>query len=253
MRVIRNIAAVLFGIFAIVLSGCAEVDSADLRTSGFYADIQIVVDDSNTQVQARLRTGRALDADKIVLSPGDNLVASMSGESVALNRSDTSVYIGVFNSAAGGEEVSVSLSRINDTDAPDSLVVVPDWLEITAPHYAKTYNAGETITVAWSPANPSSTVSVGFFLNCQVRDSNGLPSGVSFGRGFLVVDDGTRTFAVNDILDVLGIRHRLISGESCPLTVTVKRTTQGVLDRAYGKGGSISASRKKTVVVNLVP
>lgn len=245
--------ALLTGIFASVLAGCAKVDSADIRTSGFYAEIHISTDDETTTVFARLRTGRAIDADTIILSPGDQLAATLSGNIIALNRTDTDAYRGVFEVATGGSEVKVALSRINDTDAQNSRVTLPNAFEITAPGLAESFNAGESITVVWSPGAPSNTVEVGYSLNCQVLDENGNLGGATFGRSFEVVDSGTHTASVNQILNVVGTQDELVRDVSCPLEVTVTRTNNGTLDPAFSRGGTIKATREKSVLVNVVP
>ena len=248
----KKILKVVVVIVAAGLTGCAEVDSEDIRTSGFYSEMHVVTGDRTTTVSANLRTGRSLDADSIVLSSGDRLTAAMAGNSITLVKSDAN-YLGVFELDGSGQEVRVSLLRSDDTDAPNSLVAVPATFEITAPDQAETFNAGESISVAWTPGAATDVVSVDYFVNCQVTDDNGLPDGAAFGRGFEVADSGLHTAPINQILDTFGARDDLVSGIACPMTVTVTRINEGTLDSALTRGGSIKAEQTKSVLVNVVP
>ena len=248
----KNILNVVLMVAATGIVGCAEVDSKDIRTSGFCSEMQVISGDNTTSVGANLRTGRALDADSIVLSSGDQLTATMGGRSIALYKSDAN-YLGVFNQNGSGQEVRISLLRSDDIDAPDSRVVVPIAFEITAPDQAETFNAGESISVAWTPGSLANTVSVDFFVNCQVTGENGLPTGAAYGRGYQVPDSGTHTASINQILDTFGSREDLVSGIACPMTVSVTRLNEGTLDRALTKGGTIMAKQEKSVLVNVIP
>ena len=248
----------LFSIPALALSlaaisGCAEVDSADIKTSGIYSEMSVSAEDDSTTVFVRLRTGRPLDADTIILSEGDQLSATMAGAVTSLLKNESDAYEGSFSAAPAGAEVKVALSRAQDPGAPDSVVTLPESFEITAPDFAETFNAGESITVAWSPASPSGSIDVTYRINCRVFDDNGLPSGANYGRSYKTDDSGTHTAQINDVLNVLGNQDDLESGISCPLEVTVTRTNEGTLDAALTKGGDIKATREKSVVVNVIP
>ncbi|MEM7258931.1 MAG: hypothetical protein AAF404_16260 [Pseudomonadota bacterium] len=239
-------------ILPVLISGCAEIDSENIRTSGFYTEIEVVAENDRTTVHADLSTDRALDADSIKLSAGDRLSATMSGQTISLVEAGTG-YEGEFNQSGDGALVTVSLRRDSGTDAPGSTVNVPQLFQITAPDQAATFNAGDSITVVWSPNDPANLVSVNYFLNCQVTGANGLPTGAAFGRSFEVVDSGTHTTTINTILNTFGSQDDLISGVACPMTVSVTRTIEGSLDAALTKGGDIRAIREESVVVNAIP
>ena len=246
--------AVFTNVIALTSTGCAKVDSEDIRTSGFYAEISIVATDDTTNVQVRMRTGRALDADRIILSPGDQLSATMSGNIIALfNSRDSSAYRGSFNAANGSSEVKVALSRAEGIDAPNSTAVLPNRFEITAPDQGETFNAGGSITTVWSPAEPSNTMRVAYNVNCRVTGADGTPTGANFSRAFTVVDSGTHTTTINEVLNAFGSQDELVSGVSCPFEVTLTRINEGSLDSAFTNGGSIEATRSKSVLVNVVP
>ncbi len=236
-----------------LLSGCSEVDSKDLKTSGIYTETAISANDESTTVSVRMRLGRALDADTIILSAGDQLSASMSGNTIGLFRTESDAYRGTFDNSPGGATVTVSLSRADDSDAPNSVTTLPNVFEIDAPSTGETFNAGENITVIWTPTEPNNTAIVSYQLNCTVYDANGIPSGANYGRGYTVVDNGSHTTSINEVLNVFGSQDELVKGASCPFEVTVTRTEKGALDPALVKGGEITATREKTVIVNVVP
>ncbi len=247
----KNISLLTMFLAVFSLYGCTEVDSQDIHTSGIYTDISVNARADQTSVSVDLRTGNAIDADSILLSSGDQLIATLSGESIALSQAGSG-YTGTF-AYNGTSEVTVSLRRNNGINAPASTVVTPADFQITAPDRADTFNAGESITVAWVPTEPAGTATVDYFLNCQVTDDRGTSSGAAFRRAFDVVDSGTHTVTINEILDTFGYQDDLVRGVSCPMAVSVTRTRIGNLDPALTKGGSILATRQKSVVVNVIP
>jgi len=245
----------LMCVLLLVCAGCSTVDSEDLRTSGIYKETSIVVEDSLTRVLVRLRTGPALDADRVILSPGDQLTATLSGSITALfsEGESTGAYRGSFSQSVGGTELTVALLRANDDDAPASTVTLPGNFQLSAPDAGETFNAGESITVAWSPAAPANVVDVTYDIDCTIADETGLPRGASYGRSYTVVDSGTHTAQINDILNVLGTQDELIPDVACLFQATVTRVSNGTIDPALTRGGSIRAPRRKSVLLNVVP
>ena len=234
------------------------MDSADIRTSGFYTEILVVAEDETTSVSTKLRTSSEFTADIIILSSGDQLTASMSGRDIVLHETHTSDYEGVFDIAGDSSEVTVALTRNNDTDAPNSRVLLPNFFEITAPDPSESFNAGDNITVVWTPGNPSNTVLINFSATCQMSVLNSLTDETELVRDFLnrefvVADSGTYTTSVNQILNAEGTQDGLVSNMSCPMEISLQRLNNGTLDSAFTKGGTIRATRKKSVLVNAIP
>ncbi len=249
----RSVPVSLISLLGVFLIGCSKVDSEDIKTSGIYTEAGATAEDDNTLVFVRMRTGRPLDADTIILSPGDQLSASMSGNTIGLFRTDSDAYQGTFTDATGGSEVKITLSRQDDPDASDSVVTLPNQFTISAPDAGEIFNSGENITVVWSPAEPLNMVKVTYHIDCRIYDDRGLPSGANFGRGYTVVDSGTHTALINDVLNAFGNQDELIEGEPCRFEVSVTRTNEGTLDPALTKGGYIRARREKNVLVTVVP
>ena len=249
----KFIPSLLVIIFTTTLIGCAEVDSENIRTAGFHAEITVTAKDDSTNVFTRLNTSSALDADTIILSPGDQLSASVPDRSIALHQFN-SHYSGTFEGSLENTEINVSFNRLGDDDAPNSRVLVPELFEIIAPDFDETFNAGDNLTLVWSPSDPSTSATVGLHINCQVFDENGFPSGSNFGVGVLVPNSGTHTVSIDDQLNSFanGLDNLSAPGP-CLLEVTVERTNEGTLDSAFMQGGFIRAKREKSVVVNYIP
>lgn len=240
-------------LIATALIGCAEIDSEHLRTSGFHADITVTANDDSTIVSTRLNTSNAIDADHINLTAGDQLTASIPGRSIVLHQRVSS-YSATFDGSNENTEINVSLNRLNDKDAPNSRVVVPEQFELAAPDSGETFYDGDNLTFVWSPSDPTTSVTVTLSIDCQVFDENGIPSGSRFGRGVSVPNTGIHTVSINELLNSYGGGlDQLSAPGSCSMEATVKRVNEGTLDRALMQGGRIRASREKSVLVRFIP
>jgi len=133
-------------IVSFTLLGCSKVDSQDLRTAGFHADIDVEAVGNKTKVDVRLRTGRGIDADWIRLSAGDQLVATMNNVSVPL-RSVNNSYDAWFDDTTENSKVTVALIRDLGVNAENSFVQLPELFEITAPDTQARFSVGETVTL----------------------------------------------------------------------------------------------------------
>lgn len=231
------------------LTGCAEVDSDTIRTTGFNANIDVKAGDTTTGVSVDLATGSAIDADSIVLTYGDRLRATLGGNTRTLTRQHQH-YFATFNDATPGQTVVVSLERQNDFSAMNSTVTLPERLEITAPGAGERYNRGEAITLAWSPNVPDNEVKIRFKGKCTNSNGSLRPVYVSSIR---TPDTGIYSIPVSVIVNHHGSEWPLAPGVPCSIAVSLERINFGVLDAAYGRGGSISASREKRINVTVIP
>lgn len=234
---------------AAVLTGCAEVYSDAIRTSGFNANIDVEVGDTTTVVSVDLATGSAVDSDSIVLTYGDRLRANLGGSRQAMVRQNVR-YLANFNDATPGQTVVVSLERQNDLSALNSRVTLPDRIEITAPGAGERYYAGEAITLAWSPNIPDKQVKISFKGKCTNSNGSLRPVYVSSIR---TPDTGIYSIPVSLIVNHHGSEWPLAPGVPCSIGVSLERVNYGVLDAAFGRGGSITASREKRINVTVIP
>lgn len=237
---------------AVVLSliSCTEVDSRDLHSSGFYADIEVYsAGNSQTNVWVRLSTGSGFDADEIDLSAGDRLVVAAGGFRKSLV-ADSGVYLASFNIDEGGIDYVVTLERNRDVDMPNSVVTLPPRFDIVAPDAGELFNAGDIFNVAWAPSSGSGQVTVSYAGDCVSAASR---SQIHFGREFVVDDTGAHSVQVNSVLDVFGDHSEFDRGSICSAQISVERKNIGTLDPNYGKGGTISAAQTRTVGVQIRP
>ena len=150
----KGLIVLINGLVLGTLVGCSEVDSEDIRTSGFNVDATATTTDGSTNIFVRLELGDDFDSDRIVLTAGDTLVADLAGRRTELSRVNGS-YRGSFDQVNGGEVLTLELLRPDDVSALDTRVLLPNSFEINAPDPTATFNAGETITVVWSPVDLS--------------------------------------------------------------------------------------------------
>lgn len=234
------------------LVGCAEVDSEFIRTAGFNVDATVTTEGDVASILVRLKVSDDFTADDIVLTSGDQLSANLTGRNIELPRLNDA-YRGSFNPAAGGDELTLSLSRPNDIDAPNSRVTLPLDFDISAPAFSTSFAAGESITVVWSPGDRGSTMTLSYSAGCILIEGSDSFHGGRVGRTFNnIPDTGTHTVAVNAILNAFNDQDELVRGIPCPLEITLRRERSGALDPAF-QSGSIDASRTKTVLVTATP
>ena len=247
----KSLLIVVYGLFLGSLVGCSEVDSEDVRTSGFNMDAQVTTTDSLTRIQVRLRNGDDIDSDRIILSAGDRLIADLSGRRIELERQN-STYRGSYEQVTGGEVLRLELSRPEGVNALATGVLLPNLFEINAPDQGVSFNAGDTITVVWSPSDPGNTMSVSYSVDCTlIENANTFHAG-RIGRTFDVPDIGTHTTRVNTILNAFDDQDQFATGIPCPLEIELTRENSGTLDPALD-GGSIEAKQQQTVNGIVIP
>lgn len=232
-----------------IIVGCSEVDSSDLKSSGFYASMHVTANGNNqTEVWVSLKTGPRIDADSIDLSEGDTLTATANGITKTLSR-DIS-YETSFNFDEGGAEFVISLERNEGEDMPSSRVELPQKFAILMPNVDEILNSGETITVTWSPSVESETIEVSYRGDCISKDSG---SEIHFGRGYIINDVGTHTVSVDDILNVFGEHEEFNKNITCPSSISIERVNTGTIDPNYGKGGVITAKQIRSISIGINP
>ncbi len=232
-----------------ITSGCTQVDSKNIPTTNINADTEVIAQDSTTTVTTLLRNGVGIGAGSIVLSAGDELSATLGGETVRLVRLDTNRYTGVLNSSDGGAEMTVALLRDNDPDAATSTVVLPARFEISAPVQDETFRTGDSVTASWSPSDPGNPIAITYTFNCKPVGDDSSP--LDDVRTYTVDDNGTHTTTVTDILNARGPQP-IINGEPCPVEMEIHRRSYGELDDRFA-GGGIDAIRSKTLTITVIP
>lgn len=144
--------------------------------------------------------------------------------------------------------VRVSLTRDNNMDAPNSTVVLPVNFNIEAPESNESFNRGESITAAWSPADPNSSVIINYRFHCRQNSNSGLDS----NKLYVVEDSGTHTTTIDEILNVR-IDNDFQNGVPCPMEITIGRRNYGETDVALVLFADTVADREKSITVNVIP
>lgn len=225
------------------LAGCQTTSSADVDTSGIWADFWIQAPgDGRATVYATLRVGGATSNTYVELQAGESLTVAAAGQSQTLqaNRSvilDAISYSSKLATDAEGTEVEIALHRTKDAGAPRSVVTLPKPLEVTAPAAgASVSKAGDGLTITWAPSGGPDPVTVSVTGGC-IEAYEATPAG----------DPGTFTLAPGALA-----KTPEGAADHCEGTVSVTRKRAGTLDPAY-KGGRIDARQVRQVKVQLVP
>lgn len=231
-------------------SACSQVDSEDIKSSGFHAEMDLTaVGNNRTQAKVCLTTGSNSLADKIILSNGDHLVASANGMSQRLEQ-DAYCYINSFDFDEGGTEFLIALERDLEESMPNSHVALPPRFNVSAPDNDSTFNAGDSITLAWAPSIDSGYMGVVYKGTCSssidAREK-------SFKRSYTIADVGTHSIQINDLLNVHNEHSLFDRSEACPATIEIKRTINGQLDPNYGQGGEIKAHQIRRISIQINP
>ena len=244
----RIVAVPCVSLLLLVVGGCGESDSSDIRTSGFYAQFRITATDNNqTNVWAMFKTGSGIGNDTIILTGGDSLQATALGNTRTLARNSSNAYETDFNIDGGDTEFVISLMRPNDVDAPDSRITLPAAFDILMPNANELFQRGSTITVSWSPSVATEDIRVYFEGECLSR-TTGNP--IRFSVLYITADVGMFTASVDTIMNVFGDLPFFDTSINCPVTISVQRNSTGSIDPHYGQGGTISAKliRNRNVI-----
>ena len=247
----KSILVLTYGFLLSSLVACSEIDSEDVRTSGFNMDAQITTTDSSTNILVRLKAGDDFDSDRIVLTAGDQLRADLSGRRLEVPRLNDA-YRASYENVTGGEVLTLELLRPEGVSAFDTRVLLPDSFEINAPDQGASFNAGDTITVAWSPGDPGNTMEVRYSVDCPLVENTDSFHAGRIGRTFDAADIGTHTTTVNTILNAFDDQDEFVTGIPCPLSITLTRENTGTLDSALD-GGSIDAKHRQIVTGTVIP
>lgn len=237
----RTPSAVVLAAAVAAVSGCTTASSTDIKTSGLYATISATgTGDGKTAVSTTLQLG-PLSTTFVELSGTDTLTASSASQSVDLKKVSflgLVSYNGTLTGDDEGKEVTVALTRSGgDTSAPKSVGTLPAKFSLTAPAAGAKFVRGTTpLEVKWDTSGKSDAINVELSGSCiQTVSKN--PS-----------DTGSVTIPAAEIL-----ASKENETKTCDVTVTVRRTRDGTVDTAYGKGGTFRGVQQRSVVVSSTP
>jgi hypothetical protein len=222
----------------LVFVACQSVQSKDLETSGLYAKLEADAPGTGqVNVRATLSTGQGSVTSFELVAP-DALTASVGSTARAMTRHSmlgSIWYDASFDGDAAGTTVKVSLSRPSRTSAPESVVTLPTPFSITGPNPNDVFPRGGGVTLTWNVSGDADP------LRVTARGACIQPVDVELTR-----DEGTHTFA--RFTPSVGNKS-----ETCVVDLTLVRTRAGVVDRAYGKGGSFTATVTRSMHITSTP
>lgn len=225
-------------------AGCADVKSSDVKTSGMSASMQVV---ANGGTSATATASVTVGTDYVELSGGDALTANTTTSPAPIAMSESKL-LGIISyaatlgdGAAEGNESRITYNRSGNTSAPNSTCTMPAPFNLTGPSAGATFSrSNQDIVVSWDASGKSSPMQYQAKGDCID----------TVQAGTIPADTGTVTIPKGSI-------HASTSGSnastSCAITVTVTRSSAGLLDPAFGGGGSISCMQQRSVQVQSAP
>ena len=228
-------------ISTLLLGGCADISSSDIRTSGICADINVYNSNNRVKVDTTLTAGCGVGGSYVMLDGSDYLSANYLSSSYTLSKhtefiSNITSYIATSSSNySTGEQVSVALNRDSGSvSARNSFVNLPQTFVMTQPVNNAVYTSGGTINFSWDRVHSPSSVSLK--LECNRSDGSstiGSMQQASYGTFHqITVSEVYNRFSQPGAPALL----------SCSGTARVKQSQAGYIDPAYESGSKITAS-----------
>ena len=235
-------AALTLALTAVFGSGCAQVESDDVKTDGIYADLLVQADGSGSSVAtAALKVGGASSNTFLDLTAGDALEAANGDDVSAMVRNEALGviwYSAIFAVDSADAPFKISFLREEDVSAPDSDVTMPAGFAITAPAPNTSFSrASDAVVVTWDNSGSTDGFSWQITGDCIVAQ---------FGNQ--TADNGTLTIPAGAIQP-----GQNQGANSCTANIQLFRTRAGTLDGAYGEGGVIRARQTRTISILSAP
>ena len=223
----------------VALCGCSNTTSDNVATAGINADIDVFANGSGrTFVDVELEVGDGLGGTSLELVAGDQLTVTANGIQKTMTE-DASVigrfrYEATFDFDDAGTMFTVSFSRNNGVNAPNSNVLLPEGFIVQSPLNNDVFGQAQDIPIQWTPNGTSITPDIDVSLSCTTT------SGVVFTASENVTLSGDTGVANLPVASVIPFgtldETRLCDGE-----VHFSRWRRGNLDSNYGEGGDITA------------
>jgi len=211
-------------VLSVLISACsATTSSRNIRTAGAVALIDVTSErDKDSVVAAEMVIGGASSNTYMILEGGDELSAEVGGTRktmVAVGKGD---YEARFPVSEG--EFVVSFQREGDDDAPNSRGTMGPPFDIENAHgETPVSRASGTVTLTWSPLDPSADVVVELDGDCVIHDTRKLGG-----------DTGTFVLAPEELR-----AWKSKKDNTCAVDVQVTRTRTGETDAALDRDSRI--------------
>jgi hypothetical protein len=224
---------------AALLSGCSNTTSDNVATQGINADIDVFANGSgSTFVDAELEVGDGLGGTSLQLVAGDRLTVTANGIQKTMTE-DASIigrfrYEASFDFDDAGTMFTVSFSRNNGINAPNSNVTLPEGFVVQSPQSNDVFSLADDVPIQWTPNGTTISPDIDVSLSCTTT------SGIVFTASQDVAISGDTGVASLPIAAVIPI-GTLDTTRLCEGEVYFSRWRRGNLDPAYGEGGDITA------------
>jgi len=224
---------------AVLISGCSSTTSDNVTTEGINADIDVFANGSGrTFVDAELEVGDGLGGTSLQLVAGDRLTVTANGIQKTMTE-DASIigrfrYEASFDFDDAGTMFTVSFSRNNGVNAPNSNVTLPEGFVVQSPQGNDVFSQADDVPIQWTPNGTTITPDIDVSLSCTTT------GGVVFTASQDVATSGDTGVASLPIASVIPI-GTLDTTRLCEGEVHFSRWRRGNLDPAYGEGGDITA------------
>ncbi len=166
--------------------------------------------------------------ESVVLRPGTDMSAPTQNDA----------YLATLPESAPGEVLVIALERDGEEAAPNTVVRIPDEIDVTRPVAGDTRTLGESFTIEWEPL-PSGQVELRFAVDaCDGLDDEALDD-LRTTRGYPL------TLRAGDAQSTTVTFSAPSAAERCEADLLVGRTSDGIdLDPAYrGLRGASRAIR----------
>ena len=232
---------------AMLLAGattaCATKSASEFDTSEINARMgPVAPGDGKTRVEVSLHDPSAL-LTFLQLTADDELEASVNGKTKQLAEHSllgTVTYSASFDTDAAETEVRVRLSRSNGTNAPDSSVRMPAPFALQA-LASESFSRAAPLTLSWSSAPSPDPMKLAISGECIESYSADMGTG-----------SNSFTVPAGALVKKVAQEGGQAVPDQCAITLTVTRTREGNVDRAF-HGGSFTAKQIRTVGAQSVP
>ena len=237
-------------ITTLILTGCADIGSSDIRTSGICADIDVYNSNNRVQIDTTLTAGCGLGGSYVVLDGSDYLSANYLSANYILSKHSgfltniTSYHATSNTNYTAGELVNVELNRDSTSvSAANSFANLLSPFTLTQPANYSVFTSGQNINFSWDRSLPGTSV----YLQLECNKSDGSHTTTTMSR---------TTSATSYQIDVAEVYNVLYDpGGATPLscsgTANVKQRLAGTIDPAYENGSTITSSYLQTRNINI--
>lgn len=223
---------------------CAETTSSEnVRTEGMAVEMRVDArGDGKTTVDTILRAGGPLSNLYPQIAGGDRLEVTNGTDTVPLGFGKHVIerpsYFGVLPGDSSGRSIELRFVRATNTTALGTKVVMPPAFAITSPPAGERYSpARSALTVTWTPVGPTP-------VDWTVEGSC-----IANERGQLRADTGRLEVALRAAPPPDGGPPH----GRCDVVIRLERTARGVVDPAFGHGGSVHATQRRDHAVSFTP